>query len=71
MKKRFLLALLPIVAGVICLISYEVIGAEVEADGTLKEPFFLIPISFLLLFSGIAALLFVTIVTAIQRGKHD
>jgi len=35
-----------------CLIAFEVIGSSVAEDGTLVEPFFLIPIAWLLFLTG-------------------
>jgi hypothetical protein len=35
-----------------CIIAFNVIGSEVAEDGTLVEPFFLIPLAWLLLISG-------------------
>jgi heme/copper-type cytochrome/quinol oxidase subunit 3 len=41
---------------VVCQLSYAAIGQRIEPDGTLREPFFLIPISVLLLLSSSASL---------------
>lgn len=70
MKKKYLLASTPIFLGVICMISYFMIGSRVEPDGTLVEPFFLIPFSYLFVFSGIIALLFVAIISVFKKSKH-
>ncbi|CAH2717375.1 hypothetical protein BACCIP111895_04567 [Neobacillus rhizosphaerae] len=70
MKKKYLLASTPIFLGVICMISYFMIGSRVEPDGTLVEPFFLIPLSYLFVFSGIIALLFVAIISVFKKSKH-
>jgi hypothetical protein len=35
-----------------CIVAFEVIGSEVTEDGTLVEPFFLIPIAWLLFVTG-------------------
>jgi hypothetical protein len=35
-----------------CIIAFEAIGSEVAEDGTLIEPFYLIPIAWLLLITG-------------------
>lgn len=37
----------------ICGITYNIIGQEIAPDGTLIEPFFLIPIAWLFFFIGI------------------
>lgn len=67
MKKKYLLASTPIFLGVICMISYFMIGSRVEPDGTLVEPFFLLPLSYLFVFSGIIALLFVTTISVFKK----
>ena len=41
-----------ILAGLGCLIAYSVIGSSVAEDGTLVEPFFLIPIAWILFLTG-------------------
>ncbi|MGM9532276.1 DUF3955 domain-containing protein [Intestinibacter sp.] len=51
MKK--LLTLIPFCLFAICLIAYSIIGSRVLADGTLDEPFFLIPIAWLFFLIGI------------------
>ncbi|PEY38997.1 group-specific protein [Bacillus cereus] len=53
----------------LCLVIYSMIGSRVEPDGTWVEPFFLIPLSYLFVFSGIIAILFVAIVSMFKKGK--
>ena len=48
--KRAAIAL--IVAGLGCAVAYSLIGSSVAEDGTLVEPFFLIPIAWLLFLTG-------------------
>jgi hypothetical protein len=48
--KRAAIAL--IIAGLGCRVAFSVIGSEVAEDGTLVEPFFLIPIAWLLFLTG-------------------
>ena len=48
--KRAAIAL--IIAGLGCFVAFSVIGSEVADDGTLVEPFFLIPVAWLLLLTG-------------------
>ncbi|MBY0754158.1 DUF3955 domain-containing protein [Clostridium sardiniense] len=50
--KKFIY-LLPFGLSFCCLISFNIIGSEVAPDGTLVEPFFLIPIAYIFLFIGI------------------
>ena len=44
-------------AAIICFITYNVIGAKVLPDGTLVEPFVLIPIGYLFVFVFIISLI--------------
>ncbi|MDQ0174356.1 DUF3955 domain-containing protein [Bacillus chungangensis] len=70
MKNKYRLASTPIFLGVLCLVIYSMIGARLEPDGTLVEPFFLIPLSYLFVFSGIITLLFVAIISVFNKSKH-
>lgn len=67
MKNKYLLASTPIFLGVLCLILFSFIGSKVAPDGTLIEPFFLIPLSYLLFFSGIISLLLVAIISMSKK----
>ncbi len=53
MKKLYLVAMIPLIFGLVCFAAYSVIGSSVAADGTLIEPFALIPIGWLLIFTSI------------------
>ncbi|MEG0308551.1 MAG: DUF3955 domain-containing protein [Clostridium sp.] len=55
MKKNIFNAI-PFIVSITCIIAYNIIGAEVLTDGTLVEPFYLIPLTFLFLFIGIIGL---------------
>jgi hypothetical protein len=49
MKRPLIrLALLLLIGAVVCAVAYRLIGVRVEADGTLREAFPLIPIGYLL-----------------------
>lgn len=50
--KRFAVAL--IVSGLGCFVAFVVIGSSVAENGTLVEPFFLIPIAWFLFLAGIS-----------------
>ena len=50
--------LISALAVAICIIAYNVIGAEVLADGTLVEPFALIPIAYIFAFVFAISLIF-------------
>lgn len=69
MKNKYLFAATPILLGILCIIIYGMIGSRVEPDGTLVEPFFLIPISFLFVFSGIISLIITGITSILKRKK--
>ncbi|MBD8521586.1 DUF3955 domain-containing protein [Lysinibacillus fusiformis] len=59
MMRKYLLATIPMVIGVLCLFIKGIIGDEVLANGVIVEKnFFLIPLSYLFFFSGILALIF-------------
>jgi hypothetical protein len=49
--KRAAIAL--ILSGLACVVAFEVIGSSVNEDGTLVEPFFLIPIAWLLFLTAL------------------
>ncbi len=70
-KNKYLLAVTPIFLGVIGLIVYNMIGSRVEPDGTLVEPFFFIPISYLFIFSGIISVLFVSMLSMLKKSKQN
>lgn len=51
--RHNILAGLLFVSGAICLILKAVIGVKITADGLLHEPFFLLPLGYLLIFMGL------------------
>lgn len=69
MKKKYLLASSPIFLGVLCIIMFNIIGSEVKPDGTLVEPFFLIPLAYLFVFTGIIAILFVAVFSMFRKKQ--
>ena len=68
--KKYLLASTPIVLGVISFLIFMIKGSSVAPDGTLEEPFFLIPIGFLLLFIGCICVVGVVLFSLIQKTKQ-
>ena len=54
MKKIYWIAIIPLALGIGCFITYNVIGAEIATDGTLVEPFILLPIGWGLIAIGLA-----------------
>ncbi|QTB25322.1 DUF3955 domain-containing protein [Lysinibacillus sphaericus] len=59
MMKKYFLATIPVMVGVLCLLIKGIIGDEVLANGVIVEKnFFLISLSYLFFFSGILTLIF-------------
>lgn len=59
MMKKYFLATIPVMIGVLCLLIKGIIGDEVLTNGVIVEKnFFLIPLSYLFFFSGILTLIF-------------
>jgi len=59
MMKKYFLATIPVMVGVLCLLIKGIIGDEVLTNGVIVEKnFFLIPLSYLFFFSGILTLIF-------------
>lgn len=54
--KRFL-TILPFLIAIGCSVAYNIIGCRVLADGTLDEPFFLVPIGCFFFFIGMIVFL--------------
>lgn len=60
MKNRYLFSVIPIILGIRCVVVYRIIGSEIVPDGTLIEPFFLIPIGWFFILAGAVAGLIAT-----------
>ncbi|NGP45691.1 DUF3955 domain-containing protein [Bacillaceae bacterium SIJ1] len=71
MKRKYLYASIPVIMGAICMVSYNIIGSRVEPDGTLVEPFFLIPLGYLFSFVGIATLIIFALTSFLKNGNHQ
>ncbi|PEJ24651.1 DUF3955 domain-containing protein [Bacillus pseudomycoides] len=54
--KKYILTLIPFILGVGCVVSYNTIGSKVASDGTLVEPFYLLPMGYSFLAIGIISL---------------
>ncbi|MBC6972409.1 DUF3955 domain-containing protein [Bacillus sp. Xin] len=54
--KKYILTLIPFILGLGFVVSYNTIGAKVASDGTLVEPFYLLPIGYSFLAIGILSL---------------
>ncbi|OOR31380.1 MULTISPECIES: DUF3955 domain-containing protein [Bacillus cereus group] len=69
MKNKFLLAIVLISLGVTCLLMHGT-TSKVADNGLLVEPFFfLVPVSYLLFFSGIGVLLFGFITSKLKKKQ--
>ena len=69
MKNKFLLAIVLISLGVTCLLMHGT-TSKVADNGLLVEPFFfLVPVSYLLFFSGIGVLLFGFITSKLKKQR--
>ena len=69
MKKKFLI-LIPFIIGIGCMVAYSIIGSEIATDGTLLEPFYLIPMGYLFFAIGIILVLAVNIVPFFHKCKN-
>ncbi|EOP63746.1 DUF3955 domain-containing protein [Bacillus sp. S4] len=69
MKKKYLLASSPIFLGVLCILMFNIIGSEVKPDGTLVEPFFVIPLAYLFVFTGIIVILLVAVFSMFRKKQ--
>ncbi|MDR4986840.1 hypothetical protein CN491_26510 [Bacillus cereus] len=47
--KKYMLALIPLILGIGCLVSFNMMGSKVATDGTLVEPFYLLPMGYSLM----------------------
>ncbi|PEI90056.1 DUF3955 domain-containing protein [Bacillus pseudomycoides] len=66
--NKHILSLIPFILGICCLLTYNVRSIEtaVAADGTLVEPFYLLPIGYLFLAISVISL-FVNLLTLIKK----
>lgn len=67
--KKYLVSLISIFISIVYIITYDIIGSEVLADGTLVEPFFLIPLGWLFLIIGIISGIAVFIISSVRKSK--
>lgn len=69
MKKKYFFAYTPIVIGVVFLIVYK-INTRIEPDGTLREPFYLLPFGGLLIIIGFFLLLLIGINSILKKQNN-
>ncbi|MPM65433.1 hypothetical protein SDC9_112329 [bioreactor metagenome] len=69
--KKYKITLLCLLMTLLCIVYYNLIGSKVLEDGTLKEPFFLIPIAYLFLFTSIISAVVVKVKDMYKLKKHN
>jgi hypothetical protein len=67
--KKYRLVLILFLAGIACMVTYNIIGCEIAPDGTLMEPFFLIPLSYLFMAISIILGIAVSAVSFFRKPK--
>jgi len=65
MATKYKIATSILIIGIICFVSFYLIGSEVDENGYLKEPFFLLPIGFI----SICLSIILYVVFAIAKKK--
>ncbi|HDR7952092.1 TPA: DUF3955 domain-containing protein [Bacillus toyonensis] len=69
MKKKYFFAYTSIIIGTIFLIVYK-INTRIEPDGSLKEPFYLLPVGGLLIIIGFFLLLLFGINSILKKQNN-
>ncbi|MGH1288752.1 DUF3955 domain-containing protein [Bacillus toyonensis] len=69
MKKKYFFAYTPIFIGTIFLIVYK-INTRIDPDGTLREPFYLLPWGGLLIIIGFLLLLLIGINSTLKKQNN-
>lgn len=70
--KKYLISTILVLIGITSFISYNIIGSEIATDGTLNEPFFLIPIGCFSIFLSIISSLILSIWAIVHKPqKYD
>jgi len=67
MKPQIILLLLGVV-GIGCRIAYSVIGTTIDSNGILREAFFLLPLSYLLILVGFGGFLLTKLIANAKRS---
>ncbi|WP_343342727.1 DUF3955 domain-containing protein [Terrisporobacter petrolearius] len=68
--KKYIFSMVSGLIGLICFVAYNIIGTKVSADGSIVEPFGLIPVGFLFVFIGVISALIVAVVTFIHNSSN-
>ncbi|WP_102401204.1 DUF3955 domain-containing protein [Haloimpatiens massiliensis] len=69
--KKYLLSLISFIIAISCIVAYNIIGSKIAPDGTLIEPFFLIPIGWLFIIIGIVSALIIFITSLSRNYKKS
>lgn len=70
MKKIYLIPLVPLILGLCCFVAFNIIGSKVAPDGTLIEPFFLIPIGWMLILVGFVSGIILYLLMCFKKIRH-
>lgn len=60
-----------ILAGLGCFVAFNLLGTTVDAQGLLHEPFALLPLGYLLLFTGMVLSLLPLLRRALAKGEEN
>lgn len=61
--KKYLLSLISFGIAIVCIVAYSIMGISISTNGTISEPFFLLPLSYLFALVGLIS----TIVVQAKR----
>ncbi|QRN82682.1 DUF3955 domain-containing protein [Chloroflexota bacterium] len=68
-KTSTWLGVIFLICAIFCLGAYTIIGQEIDAQGFLQEPFFLVPLFWLFLLLGVITVV-VNVITRIVRSNR-
>ena len=60
MAAKYKITITFLVLGILCFLSFRLIGSEIDENDVLREPFGLIPIGWLFLFLGLFSFLWIS-----------
>ncbi len=66
--KKYYFTFASFLAAIVCWMAYGIIGSEIAPDGTLVEPFYLIPFTWLFLLAGLIGI--VAIIVSRIRNRQ-
>ncbi len=65
--KKYLIPIIFLSLGIICALTYTIIGSKIAPDGTLIEPFALIPICYLFIILSVMLSLVIFIYSKFKK----